>query len=131
MCAVDWANASSEGANSKRIHFVGMGISGGAEGARHGPALMLGGSEFAYKSLKPMLEAISAKAGENDDEPCVTRCGPDGCGHYVKMVHNGIEYADMQFISESVVLLRDVLDLDNEEQSEVLKNVHLLQAQTM
>ena len=122
MCAVDWANASSEGANSKRIHFVGMGISGGAEGARYGPALMPGGSEFAYNSLKPMLEAISAKAGENNDEPCVTRCGPDGCGHYVKMVHNGIEYADMQFISESVVLLRDVLGLDNEEQSEVLKN---------
>ena len=116
-CAVDWASEAN-----KRIHFVGMGISGGAEGARHGPALMPGGSEFAYNSLKPMLEAISAKAGENNDEPCVTRCGPDGCGHYVKMVHNGIEYADMQFISESVVLLRDVLDLDNEEQSEVLKN---------
>ncbi|CAL6333266.1 unnamed protein product [Bathycoccus prasinos] len=93
----------------------------GAEGARHGPALMPGGSEFAYNSLKPMLEAMSAKAGEKNDEPCVTRCGPDGCGHYVKMVHNGIEYADMQFIAESVVLLRDVLGFDNEKQSIALK----------
>ena len=107
MCAVDWFAECG-----KKIHFVGMGISGGAEGARHGPALMPGGSEFAYNSLKPMLEAMSAKAGEKNDEPCVTRCGPDGCGHYVKMVHNGIEYADMQFIAESVVLLRDVLGFD-------------------
>jgi len=67
------------------------------------------------------LEAMSAKAGEKNDEPCVTRCGPDGCGHYVKMVHNGIEYADMQFIAESVVLLRDVLGFDNEKQSIALK----------
>ena len=102
MCAVDWFAECG-----KKIHFVGMGISGGAEGARHGPALMPGGSEFAYNSLKPMLEAMSAKAGEKNDEPCVTRCGPDGCGHYVKMVHNGIEYADMQMISEIYGLLRD------------------------
>ena len=116
MCAVDWEEECG-----KKIHFVGMGISGGAEGARHGPALMPGGSEFAYNSLKPMLEAMSAKAGEKNDEPCVTRCGPDGCGHYVKMVHNGIEYADMQFIAESVVLLRDVLGYDNEKQSDALR----------
>jgi 6-phosphogluconate dehydrogenase len=116
MCAVDWEEECG-----KKIHFVGMGISGGAEGARHGPALMPGGSEFAYNSLKPMLEAMSAKAGEKNDEPCVTRCGPDGCGHYVKMVHNGIEYADMQFIAESVVLLRDVLGYDNEKQSNALR----------
>ena len=115
MCAVDWFAECGRKFISSHGHFRG------AEGARHGPALMPGGSEFAYNSLKPMLEAMSAKAGEKNDEPCVTRCGPDGCGHYVKMVHNGIEYADMQFIAESVVLLRDVLGFDNEKQSIALK----------
>ena len=88
------------------IHFVGTGISGGEEGALHGPSIMPGGSEESYGSLGPMLEKISAKAA--DGAPCVTHVGPDGAGHFVKMVHNGIEYADMQLIAEAYQLLRDV-----------------------
>ncbi|MEZ7002302.1 NADP-dependent phosphogluconate dehydrogenase [Streptomyces sp. AD55] len=88
------------------IHFVGTGISGGEEGALHGPSVMPGGSPESYSSLGPMLEKISAKAA--DGAPCVTHVGPDGAGHFVKMVHNGIEYADMQLIGEAYQLLRDV-----------------------
>ncbi|MEW2619178.1 NADP-dependent phosphogluconate dehydrogenase [Streptomyces sp. NPDC048106] len=88
------------------IHFVGTGISGGEEGALHGPSIMPGGSKESYASLGPMLEKISAKA--KDGAPCVTHVGPDGAGHFVKMVHNGIEYADMQLIGEAYQLLRDV-----------------------
>ncbi|MEU8467346.1 NADP-dependent phosphogluconate dehydrogenase [Streptomyces sp. NPDC029006] len=88
------------------IHFVGTGISGGEEGALHGPSIMPGGSVESYRSLGPMLEKISAKA--SDGAPCVTHVGPDGAGHFVKMVHNGIEYADMQLIGEAYQLLRDV-----------------------
>ncbi|WP_314219866.1 NADP-dependent phosphogluconate dehydrogenase [Streptomyces zaehneri] len=88
------------------IHFVGTGISGGEEGALHGPSIMPGGSPQSYESLGPMLEKISAKAA--DGTPCVTHIGPDGAGHFVKMVHNGIEYADMQLIGEAYQLLRDV-----------------------
>ncbi|MEU9063376.1 NADP-dependent phosphogluconate dehydrogenase [Streptomyces sp. NPDC048430] len=88
------------------IHFVGTGISGGEEGALDGPSIMPGGSEESYGSLGPMLEKISAKA--KDGTPCVTHIGPDGAGHFVKMVHNGIEYADMQLIAEAYHLLRDV-----------------------
>jgi len=87
------------------LHFVGTGVSGGEEGALHGPSIMPGGSEESYASLGPMLEAISAKVG---DEPCCTHIGPDGAGHFVKMVHNGIEYADMQLIAEAYDLLRQV-----------------------
>ncbi|MFD8570626.1 NADP-dependent phosphogluconate dehydrogenase [Streptomyces sp. NPDC059639] len=90
----------------KGIHFVGTGISGGEEGALHGPSIMPGGSVESYASLGPMLEKISAKA--KDGAPCVTHVGPDGAGHFVKMVHNGIEYADMQLIGEAYQLLRDV-----------------------
>ncbi|MYT74739.1 NADP-dependent phosphogluconate dehydrogenase [Streptomyces sp. cg28] len=90
----------------KGIHFVGTGISGGEEGALHGPSIMPGGSVESYDSLGPMLEKISAKA--KDGAPCVTHVGPDGAGHFVKMVHNGIEYADMQLIGEAYQLLRDV-----------------------
>jgi 6-phosphogluconate dehydrogenase len=85
------------------IHFVGMGISGGAEGALRGPSLMPGGPEESYKVLAPMLEAIAAKPA--DGKPCVAYLGPGGAGHYVKMVHNGIEYAIMQAISEAYALL--------------------------
>ncbi len=87
------------------IHFVGMGVSGGEEGALNGPSIMPGGPKESYDSLGPMLEKISAKA--KDGSPCVTHVGPDG-GHFVKMVHNGIEYADMQLIGEAYQLLRDV-----------------------
>ncbi|KMO99514.1 NADP-dependent phosphogluconate dehydrogenase [Streptomyces roseus] len=88
------------------IHFVGAGISGGEEGALLGPSIMPGGSAESYQSLGPMLEKIAAKA--KDGTPCVSHVGPDGAGHFVKMVHNGIEYADMQLIAEAYHLLRDV-----------------------
>ena len=85
------------------LHFVGAGISGGEEGALNGPSIMPGGSRESYDALGPLLEDISAKV---DDEPCCAYMGPDGAGHFVKMVHNGIEYADMQFIAEAYHLLR-------------------------
>ncbi|MFE0135957.1 NADP-dependent phosphogluconate dehydrogenase [Streptomyces sp. NPDC059037] len=88
------------------LHFVGTGVSGGEEGALLGPSIMPGGSGESYAALGPMLEKISAKA--EDGAPCVTHVGPDGAGHFVKMVHNGIEYADMQLIAEAYQLLRDV-----------------------
>ncbi|MFP7707089.1 NADP-dependent phosphogluconate dehydrogenase [Trueperella sp. LYQ141] len=86
------------------MHFVGCGTSGGEEGALHGPSLMVGGSEEAYRRLEPMLTAIAAQAP--DGSPCCAHVGSDGAGHFVKMVHNGIEYADMQIIAESYALLR-------------------------
>ncbi|MBW5480508.1 NADP-dependent phosphogluconate dehydrogenase [Streptomyces bambusae] len=88
------------------IHFVGVGISGGEEGALLGPSIMPGGSAESYASLGPLLEKISAKAA--DGTPCTSHVGPDGAGHFVKMVHNGIEYADMQLIAEAYHLLREV-----------------------
>lgn len=88
------------------IHFVGVGISGGEEGALHGPSIMPGGSKESYASLGPLLERVAAKAP--DETPTVAHIGPDGAGHFVKMVHNGIEYADMQLIAEAYHLLRAV-----------------------
>jgi 6-phosphogluconate dehydrogenase len=88
------------------IHFVGTGVSGGEVGALEGPSIMPGGSEEAYASLGPMLETIAAQV---DGTPCCTHVGPDGAGHFVKMVHNGIEYSDMQLIAESYDLLRQGL----------------------
>jgi 6-phosphogluconate dehydrogenase len=88
------------------IHFVGTGISGGEEGALHGPSIMPGGSAESYSSLGPLLEKIAAQAP--DGTPTVAHIGPDGAGHFVKMVHNGIEYADMQLIAEAYHLLRAV-----------------------
>src|ERR1700733_2993706 len=85
------------------IHFVGMGVSGGEEGALNGPSIMPGGSVESYKTLGPLFESISAKV---DGVPCATHVGPDGGGHFVKMVANGIEYADMQLIAEAYDLLR-------------------------
>jgi len=85
------------------LHFVGAGISGGEEGALHGPSIMPGGSPESYQALGPLLEDIAAKV---DGTPCCTHVGPDGAGHFVKMVHNGIEYADMQLIAEAYDLLR-------------------------
>jgi 6-phosphogluconate dehydrogenase len=95
-----------EAALRGRLHFVGTGISGGEEGALLGPSIMPGGSEEAYASVGPILEAISAKV---DGTPCCSYIGPDGAGHFVKMVHNGIEYADMQLIGEAYDLLRQAL----------------------
>ena len=88
------------------LHFVGAGISGGEEGALNGPSIMPGGPVESYRSLGPLLEEISAHV---DGVPCCTHIGPDGAGHFVKMVHNGIEYSDMQLIGEAYQLLRDVL----------------------
>lgn len=86
------------------LHFVGMGVSGGEEGARHGPSMMVGGTEHSWTNLRPMVEAIAAKF---EGDPCVAHLGPDGAGHFVKTVHNGIEYADMQMIAEVYGMLRD------------------------
>lgn len=96
--------------DSHGIQFVGMGVSGGAEGAKWGPSLMPGGSLESWQVLAPILTAIAARA--EDGEPCVTHIGPRGAGHYVKMVHNGIEYADMQLIAEAYDLLHRGLGLD-------------------
>ncbi|GKQ38903.1 NADP-dependent phosphogluconate dehydrogenase [Streptomyces sp. A012304] len=101
------------------LHFVGTGISGGEEGALHGPSVMPGGSTESYASLGPMLERISANAA--DGAPCVTHVGPDGAGHFVKMVHNGIEYADMQLIGEAYQLLRDVAGYSPAEIAEIFR----------
>ncbi|MDT0302010.1 NADP-dependent phosphogluconate dehydrogenase [Streptomonospora wellingtoniae] len=101
------------------IHFVGAGISGGEEGALHGPSIMPGGSAEAYDSLAPMLEGIAAKA--DDGSPCTTHVGTDGAGHFVKMVHNGIEYADMQLIGEAYHLLRDVAGYSPGQIAEVFR----------
>src|SRR5690606_30872608 len=88
---------------AKGLHFVGTGVSGGEEGALLGPSIMPGGSRESYEWLGPILEKISAKV---DGVPCCTYVGPDGAGHLVKMVHNGIEYADMQLIAEAYELIR-------------------------
>jgi 6-phosphogluconate dehydrogenase len=101
------------------IHFVGMGVSGGEEGALNGPSIMPGGPKESYDSLGPMLEKISAKAA--DGSPCVTHVGPDGAGHFVKMVHNGIEYADMQLIGEAYQLLRDVAGYEPAQIAEIFR----------
>ncbi|WP_437131532.1 NADP-dependent phosphogluconate dehydrogenase [Bacillus atrophaeus] len=98
------------------IHFIGTGVSGGEEGALKGPSIMPGGQKEAHELVKPILEAIAAKV---DGEACTTYIGPDGAGHYVKMVHNGIEYGDMQLISESYFILKQVLGLSAEELHEV------------
>ncbi|KKI93052.1 6-phosphogluconate dehydrogenase [Bacillus sp. SA1-12] len=98
------------------IHFIGTGVSGGEEGALKGPSIMPGGQKEAFDLVQPILEAISAKV---DGDPCCTYIGPDGAGHYVKMVHNGIEYGDMQLISEAYFLLKNVLGLSADELHEV------------
>jgi 6-phosphogluconate dehydrogenase len=100
------------------IHFVGSGVSGGEEGALHGPSIMPSGSLESYAVLGPMLEKISAQV---DGEPCCTHIGTDGAGHFVKMVHNGIEYADMQLIAEAYQLLRDVADYTPAEIAEIFR----------
>ena len=103
---------------NKGYHFFGMGISGGEEGARHGPSMMPGGYKEAYEVVKPILEAISAKV---NNEPCVTYIGPGASGHFVKMVHNGIEYGLMQLIAETYGILKNRLKLDNDTIQQVFQ----------
>ena len=118
----------------KGLLFVGSGVSGGEEGARFGPSLMPGGAIEAYKEIEPVWNAISAKVDANTGKPlegaapgkpiqggvpCSTYIGPNGAGHYVKMVHNGIEYGDMQMISEAYAIMRQVLGLSAEQAGEV------------
>lgn len=103
---------------SQGFNFFGMGVSGGEEGALWGPSLMPGGSRDAYKVVEPIMKAVAAKADE-DGEPCVTYIGPGGSGHYVKMVHNGIEYGDMELIAESYYLLKCALGLSAQEFHEI------------
>ncbi len=100
------------------LHFVGTGVSGGEEGALNGPSIMPGGSRESYESLGPLLESISAKV---DGTPCCTYVGTDGAGHFVKMVHNGIEYADMQLIAEAYDLIRQGTGATAKEASEIFK----------
>ena len=99
------------------IHFYGMGISGGETGARRGPSIMPGGNKDTYAEIQPIYEAIAAKAA--DGTPCCAYMGEDGAGHYVKMVHNGIEYADMQLIAEAYLLLKYVGGYTNAQISEI------------
>ena len=96
----------------KNIHFMGMGVSGGSKGARFGPSIMPGGAKEAYEPVRPVLEAVAAKV---TGEPCVAFLGNGSCGHYVKMVHNGIEYGMMQLIAEAYDILKNVGGLTNEE----------------
>ncbi|WP_096633849.1 NADP-dependent phosphogluconate dehydrogenase [Corynebacterium glutamicum] len=102
--------------SARGLHFVGAGISGGEEGALNGPSIMPGGPAKSYESLGPLLESIAANV---DGTPCVTHIGPDGAGHFVKMVHNGIEYADMQVIGEAYHLLRYAAGMQPAEIAEV------------
>jgi len=101
---------------AKNLNFFGMGVSGGEEGARHGPSLMPGGARDAYEHVRPILESIAARS---DSGPCVTYVGPDGAGHFIKMVHNGIEYGDMQLIAEAYDILRKALGLTAREISDI------------
>ena len=98
------------------IHFVGMGVSGGEEGALKGPSLMPGGSRESWEIIAPLFRKIAAQV---DGEPCCRYMGPDGAGHYVKMVHNGIEYGDIQLICEAYAILKDVLEMQAPELAEV------------
>src|SRR6266705_1476382 len=98
------------------LNFIGSGVSGGEKGALWGPSLMPGGDRDAYEHIRPIWEAIAAKV---DDGPCVTYIGPGGAGHFVKMVHNGIEYGDMQLIAESYDIMRNVLGLGARELADI------------
>jgi len=104
---------------SRGLYYIGAGVSGGEEGARFGPSIMPGGSLKAWPHLKDIFQSIAAKV--DGDLPCCDWVGSDGAGHYVKMVHNGIEYGDMQLISESYHLLKDLLGLNNQEMHQIFK----------
>jgi len=99
----------------KGILYMGIGISGGEEGARHGPSIMPGGAVDGWSLVKPIFQGIAAKVGPNNDIPCCEWVGVGSAGHYVKMVHNGIEYGDMQLICEAYSLMKEGLELSNEE----------------
>ncbi|MDC9589005.1 NADP-dependent phosphogluconate dehydrogenase [Xenorhabdus sp. XENO-10] len=105
--------------SAQGFNFIGTGVSGGEEGALKGPSIMPGGQKEAYELVAPILKEIAAQA---DGEPCVAYIGADGAGHYVKMVHNGIEYGDMQLIAEAYSLLKNSLNLSNQELAEVFSN---------
>jgi 6-phosphogluconate dehydrogenase len=100
----------------KQIHFVGMGVSGGEEGALKGPSLMPGGSRESWEIIAPIFRKIAAQV---DGEPCCRYMGPDGAGHYVKMVHNGIEYGDIQLICEAYAILKNILEMDAAQLADV------------
>lgn len=100
----------------KGLHFIGTGVSGGEEGARYGPSIMPGGAHEAWPHVKSIFQSISAKV---DNEPCCDWVGEDGAGHFVKMVHNGIEYGDMQLICEAYDLMKHALDLDLDQIAEI------------
>ncbi|HMR65043.1 MAG TPA: decarboxylating NADP(+)-dependent phosphogluconate dehydrogenase [Anaerolineae bacterium] len=102
---------------SKGLLYIGTGVSGGEEGARHGPSIMPGGSQDAWPHVKPIFQAVAAKV--EDGSPCCDWVGADGSGHFVKMVHNGIEYGDMQLICESYQLLKEVLGLSADDMHQV------------
>ena len=102
---------------AKGIRFIGAGVSGGEEGARHGPSIMPGGDEAAWPAVKPIFQAISAKTPQG--EPCCDWVGRDGAGHFVKMVHNGIEYGDMQLICEAYQFMKDGLGLSYDEMHQI------------
>ncbi len=105
----------TEYVESQGLLYIGTGVSGGEEGALKGPSLMPGGSEKAWPLVKEMFQAIAAKVGPNNDIPCCDWVGPRGAGHYVKMVHNGIEYGDMQLICEAYLVLKEAAGLSNDE----------------
>jgi 6-phosphogluconate dehydrogenase len=106
---------------SKGLLYIGTGVSGGEEGALKGPSMMPGGSTAAWPLVKPIFQAIAAKVGPNGDIPCCEWVGPRGAGHYVKMVHNGIEYGDMQLICEAYWMLKMALGLENDELYDVFQ----------
>lgn len=112
----DTIRRHEELSNHYGINFIGMGISGGEFGALNGPSIMPGCTKAVYKIISPILEKISAKF---NNEPCVSYIGPNGAGHYVKMIHNGIEYGDMQLIGESYFILKHILHMQNEELSNI------------
>ncbi|OTA21603.1 6-phosphogluconate dehydrogenase [Xenorhabdus beddingii] len=105
--------------SAQGFNFIGTGVSGGEEGALKGPSIMPGGQKEAYELVAPILKEIAAQV---DGEPCITYIGADGAGHYVKMVHNGIEYGDMQLIAEAYSLLKNSLDLSNQELADVFSD---------
>ena len=108
----------SKDLESRGIHFIGMGISGGEEGARNGPSLMPGGPKVAYDMIEPIITKCAAQV---HDGPCTSYLGPVGAGNYVKMVHNGIEYGDMQLIGEVYDIMRNILKLSNDEMASIFE----------